>query len=145
MAENELLQMTAEITSAFLETNKLPAADIPALIQSIYGALNSLGSPETAPAKTAEKPTSAQVRRSIKPDGLISFVDGKSYKTLKRHLASNGLTPNEYRARYGLPADYPIVAPQLLGREIGVGQVHGSGLRRTAADEEAGAIQEVAF
>ena len=96
--------------------------------------LVGLAKPAEPAAEQVEKPTPAQIRKSITPDGLISFVDGKSYKTLKRHLTGHGLDFHAYRARYGLPSDYPSTAPNYsaqrseLARTLGLGQQ-----RRTAA------------
>ena len=84
-----------------------------------------------------EKPTPAQIRKSITHDGLVSFVDGKTYKTLKRHLTGAGLDPASYRQRYGLPSDYPMTAPSYseqrsaLAKSLGLGQQ-----RRTGTDAE---------
>ena len=75
-----------------------------------------------------EKPTPAQIRKSVQHDGIVSFIDGKTYKTLKQHLTANGLSPESYRERYGLPADYPMTAPgyaaqrSALAKAIGLGQ-----------------------
>ena len=84
-----------------------------------------------APNKlNAEKPTPAQMRNSVAADGIISFIDGRTYKTLKRHLTTHGLTPQAYRERYGLPSEYPMVAPEYsarrsaLARAIGLGRVN---------------------
>jgi predicted transcriptional regulator len=95
------------------------------------------------PEIAVEKPTAAQIRKSISDEGIVSFIDGKPYKTLKRHLTKHGLTPQAYRQRYGLPADYPMVAPgyaaqrSALAKEIGLGRPGGqaerSGGRRDAA------------
>ncbi len=91
--------------------------------------LTSGGAPSAATsAPEADKPSTAQIRKSIRPDGLVSFIDGKTYKTLKRHLTSHGLDPRAYRDRYGLPGDYPMVAPayaeqrSALAKAIGLGQ-----------------------
>ena len=83
------------------------------------------------PAVAAEpetKVSSAEIRKSIKPDGLVSFVDGKSYKTLKRHLTSHGLDPKSYRDRYGLPADYPMVAGEYAERRSALAKAIGLGV-----------------
>ena len=86
----------------------------------------------------AELPSAAQIRRSVTDEALTSFIDGNSYKTLKRHLAAHGLTPEQYRSQYGLPADYPMVAPgyaahrSALAKAIGLG-VPGGMARRQAA------------
>ena len=110
---DKFAEMTSEIVCSFVESNKIASNDLPALIKSVYGALNGAAvepgaAEEVTPVKAL---TPAQVRKSITPNGLISFEDGKSYKTLKRHLSVRGMTPADYRAKWGLPADYPIVAP----------------------------------
>ncbi len=79
-------------------------------------------------SEKAHRPTNAEIRKSIGRDGLVSFIDGKVYKTLKRHLSSHGLDPESYRERFGLPSDYPMVAPSYaarrsaLAKEIGLGR-----------------------
>lgn len=124
-----VLDLTADIVAAFVSNNKIDADAVSGLISSTYQALNNVG--VSQPAAEAEEDMTksrAEIRKSISEDGLKSFIDGKTYKTLKRHLATNGLSPNEYRARYGLPADYPIVAPSYsahrsaLARAAGLGQ-----------------------
>ena len=93
---------------------------------------------DAAPHGDVEKPSPAQIRKSVRPDGIVSFIDGKTYKTLKRHLTSHGLDPRSYRERYGLPADYPMVAPSYaekrsqLAKQIGLGVPGGrTNQRRT--------------
>ena len=86
-------------------------------------------------ASGAEMPSAAQIRKSINPDGIVSFIDGKTYKTLKRHLTSRGLDPKSYRARYGLPADYPMVAPSYAAQRSALAKTIGLGVpgaRRSA-------------
>jgi predicted transcriptional regulator len=86
------------------------------------------GSGAAAPDVKVEKPNLAQIRKLVRDDGIVSFIDGKSYKTLRRHLTRHGLDPREYRERYGLPADYPMTAPSYaaqrsaLAKAIGLGQ-----------------------
>jgi predicted transcriptional regulator len=135
--ENEFIELTAKIVSAYVTNNRLPAAELPALVLSVYAAVAGL---ENAPASAEtpiEKLTPAQIRKSIKHDGLVSFIDGKSYKTLKRHLTKHGHTPDSYREHYGLPRDYPIVAASYsetratLARSSGLG--HGR-MRAAAAE-----------
>jgi predicted transcriptional regulator len=123
----DLVALTADIVSAYVSNNRVPPAEMPALLSSVHAAVAGLGS---APAVDAgpEKPTPAQIRKSIKPDGLISFIDGKSYKTLKRHLTGNGMTIEQYRERFGLPRDYPSTAASYseqrsaLAKSLGLGQ-----------------------
>ncbi|WP_336491739.1 MucR family transcriptional regulator [Methylobacterium nigriterrae] len=121
------VDVTAQIVSAYVSKNSVWAAHLPDLIVSVHAALSGLG--KTAePAGNVEKPTPAQITKSITPDALISFIDGKPYKTLKRHLTRHGLSMQEYRARYGLPVDYPATAPNFsarrseLARALGLGQ-----------------------
>nr|WP_313898980.1 MucR family transcriptional regulator [Methylobacterium sp. J-059] len=126
--------MTADLVAAFVSNNNVPASELPALITSVHAAINGLGNGVKAEAAIPEKPTPAQIRKSVTPDGMVSFEDGKTYKTMKRHLTLRGLTPESYRAKYGLPSDYPIVSAAYsakrseLARSLGLGQ-----LRRKAA------------
>ncbi|MCJ2041665.1 MucR family transcriptional regulator [Methylobacterium sp. HMF5984] len=127
-------EMTADLVAAFVSNNNVPASELPALITSVHAAINGLGNGVKAEAAIPEKPTPAQIRKSVTPDGMVSFEDGKTYKTMKRHLTLRGLTPESYRAKYGLPSDYPIVSAAYsakrseLARSLGLGQ-----LRRKAA------------
>ena len=129
-----LAVITAELVAAYVSNNPVPAAELPAVIARVHGAIAGLVTgtltTETGAAVQAdvEKPSAAQIRKSVRPDGIVSFIDGKTYKTLKRHLTSHGLDPRGYRDRYGLPADYPMVAPSYaeqrsaLAKAIGLGQ-----------------------
>ena len=126
--------ITAELVAAYVSNNPVPAAELPALIARVHGAISGLVSgtltAETGAAASAEidRPSAAQIRKSVRPDGIVSFIDGKTYKTLKRHLTSHGLDPRAYRDRYGLPTDYPMGAPayaeqrSALAKAIGLGQ-----------------------
>lgn len=125
------LARTAEIASAYVSRNALPTEQLPNLMAEIHRALAALDGAAQAVeevAVAAVRPSPAQIRRSVQPEALVSFIDGKSYKTLKRHLAKHGLTPAAYRQRYGLPVDYPTTASEYserrsrLAREIGLGQ-----------------------
>ncbi len=112
--ETNLIELTADIVSAFVSNNRVGVEQLPQLIRSTYESLQATETPAAAaeePAETVfERPVS--VRKSLaSPDVIISMIDGKPYKMLKRHLATHGLTPEEYRQRYKLPADYPMVAP----------------------------------
>ena len=139
-----LLDLTGGIVSAYVSNNSLPAAQLPSLIGNIHAALRGLASRAPAeipaPVEVFEKPTPAQVHKSITPDGLISFIDGELYKTLKRHLRRHGLDPYSYRARYELPKDYPMVAPNYaaqrseLAKSIGLGRPGAMAEGSTPAD-----------
>ncbi|QGY05036.1 MucR family transcriptional regulator [Methylobacterium mesophilicum SR1.6/6] len=128
------IELAGDIVAAYVSNNPVPAAELPALIARVHGAIAGLVAGtltvETGAAAPADvdKPGAAQIRKSVRPDGIVSFIDGKTYKTLKRHLTSHGLDPKSYRERYGLPADYPMVAPSYaeqrsaLAKAIGLGQ-----------------------
>lgn len=125
----DLVEMAAEIVAAYVAHNSVPAAELAALIATLHGTLVGLGrgaSPATAPKARPTPPVS--VRKSIGDDFLVSLEDGKRYKSLKRHLSKHGLTPAEYRAKWGLPSDYPMVAPSYararsaLAKSMGLGQ-----------------------
>ncbi|MCJ2094397.1 MucR family transcriptional regulator [Methylobacterium sp. J-072] len=133
---SNLAELTGEIVSAYVTKNSVPAVELPKLIESIHTALNALKPGGRVPASEVEKPSDAQIRKSIRPDGIVSFIDGKTYKTLKRHLTSRGLDPRGYREQYGLPADYPMVAPSYaekrsaLAKAIGLGRPNGQAERQ---------------
>jgi predicted transcriptional regulator len=109
--KERLISLTAEIVSAYVSHNSLASNELAGLIKSVHAALGASGSPASAPPATIAGPTIAQIRKSITPDALISFEDGKPYKTIRRHLATKGLTIDEYKTKWGLPKDYPSVAP----------------------------------
>jgi predicted transcriptional regulator len=123
---------TVELVSAFVSNtnNRLTAEELQSLIRETFTTLSSLS--RGGPSEAAEGPetyskSKAEIRKSIGPDSLISFEDGKPYKSLKRHLGTRGLTPADYRTKYGLPADYPMVHPTYsaqrsqLAKAIGLG------------------------
>lgn len=122
---NELLALTTDIVASHVANNVVPVADLPQLIQQVYAALSGVGSG----AGINEKPTPAvSIKRSITPDYIVCLEDGKKLKILKRHLKTRyNLTPDEYRDRWGLPAEYPMVAPNYakqrsdLAKKIGLG------------------------
>jgi predicted transcriptional regulator len=123
----ELITLTADIVSAHVSNNSVPTAEVAALIQSVYGALGALSAPTAEPV--AEKPKGAvSVRSSIKPDFLVSMIDGKPYKMLRRHISQHGYSPESYREAFALPRDYPMVASnyaeqrRALAHKIGLGR-----------------------
>lgn len=134
MAEDiDTITLTAEIVAAYAAGNKIKAEELPALISSVHGALSSAGQPEIAVEPETSKPTTSQIKKSISHDALISFVDGKSYKSLKRHLSTQGMSPDEYRSKYGLPRDYPMVAPSYSLQRSELAKKLGLGNKRVAA------------
>ena len=122
------IQLTSDLVSAYVSNNHVQSADLPSLIATTYAALAGLTKPSVPAARAIEKLTPAQIKKSITPDALISFEDGKSYKTLRRHLTIKGLTPEAYREKYGLPRDYPMTAAayseqrSALAKQLGLGQ-----------------------
>jgi predicted transcriptional regulator len=127
MDDQEVLTFSASIVANYVGSNKLDASQIPDLLRSVNEALKNLGQPEQPPAPA--KATSAQIRRSIRPEALISFEDGKSYKTLRRHLNLRGLTPDEYRRKWGLPATYPMTAAVYAATRSALAKAAGLGQR----------------
>jgi predicted transcriptional regulator len=125
-------ELTANIVSAFVEHNPVSAQDLPKMIGDVYAALKNLGT--SAPEKPAEKPLPpVSLRKSVTPDYLISLEDGRRYKSLKRHLAGQGLTPEQYRTKWGLPVDYPMVAENYAKVRSELAKASGLGRRREPA------------
>ena len=121
-----LITLTADIVSAHVSNNSVALGDLPALISNVHGALTALGESEAEPE--AQREPAVPVRASIKPDYLVCLEDGKKLKMLKRYLLTRfGMTPEQYRAKWHLPADYPMVAPnyaeqrRMLAKKIGLG------------------------
>lgn len=134
------IKLSVEIVRAYVGNNVLPARDLPALIANVHAALAGIGIAPAAPNVgkiEVEKPTPAQIRKSVTPDALISFIDGKPYKTLKRHLAAHGLNAHSYRERYGLPADYPTTAPSYSAQRSSMAKGFGLGQRGARAGQRA--------
>ena len=119
--------LTAQIVAAFLLNNAMAIADLPGVIQSVHRALSDVASP--APTPVAEKLVPAvPVKKSVTPDYIICLEDGKKLKMLKRHLLSSyNLTPDEYRARWGLPPDYPMTAPNYAAQRSAFAKSAGLG------------------
>ena len=124
-----LIALTSDIVAAHVTNNKVEVADLPTLIQNVFGALQGLGASESV----EERPEPAvSIRASVKPEYLVCLEDGKKMKMLKRYLMTQyGMTPDQYRQRWNLPADYPMVAPEYaekrrtLAKEIGLGRKPG--------------------
>jgi predicted transcriptional regulator len=119
------VELAAKILSAYVTRNSVPAEVLPTLLSGIHGAILALNRPT---GNHVRRPTEAQIRASIRPDALVSFEDGKPYKALRRHLTIRGLTPEAYRAKWGLPVDYPLVSAVYsarrsnISRQIGMAQ-----------------------
>jgi predicted transcriptional regulator len=142
MSDNneDLIELAADIVAAYVTNNSVPVTDLPDLIASTYGALRSLGSAEEAAPVSEKLVPAISVKKSITPDAIICLEDGLKFKSLKRHLSSKyDMTPEQYRAKWGLPADYPMVAPAYaearsqLAKKMGLGQQRKKTTRRKAA------------
>ncbi len=132
-ADFNSVELAAEIVAAFVSHNSLPVAELPGLIASVENTLRGLAGRAPAPV-AQEKPTPVvPVRKSITPDYLICLDDGKKLKSLRRHLGTLGMTPDDYRAKWGLPADYPMVAPNYAAKRSELAKSMGLGLGRQKA------------
>jgi len=125
-AHQDLLALTGDIVSSHVAHNTVAVSDLPILIQNVYAALANVGA-AIVPEQPKQEPA-VSIRASIKPDHIVCLEDGKKLKMLKRHLMTHfNMTPDAYRAKWGLPADYPMVAPnyalqrQELAKKIGLG------------------------
>ena len=126
-SEHDLVTLTAEVAAAYFDNNTVEIDDIGRVISGIHQALAAIGNPPVEEAATYETQTPAQIRKSVTADHLISFIDGRKFKTLKRHLSLHGMTPADYREYYGLPADYPMVAPSYSAARSGLAKAAGLG------------------
>jgi predicted transcriptional regulator len=131
---DELLKLASEIVAAYVSNNPIPAADVPAMIKTVHGTLGSLAAAAPGEAATSQKPA-IPVKRSVTPDHIVCLEDGKKLKMLKRYLRSNyNMTPEEYRAKWGLPADYPMVAPNYAAQRSEFAKKIGLGRATPASD-----------
>jgi predicted transcriptional regulator len=133
-----LITLTSDIVSAHVSNNSVPGNDLPSLIANIYDAFARLGN--NAPVAEALPEPAVSIRSSVKPDYIVCLEDGKKLKMLKRHLMTHyNMTPEQYRTRWSLPADYPMVAPNYaekrreLAKKIGLGRKPGARASRKAA------------
>jgi len=126
-APTSLIELTADITAAYVGNNSVPPSELTSLIKGVFSALSGVGEPPAEPVSEPQTPAVA-VRKSVTEDFLICLEDGRKFKSLKRHLRSKyNLTPDEYRAKWGLPKTYPMVAPayaaarSALAKQMGLG------------------------
>ena len=126
---HDFTALAADIVSAYVANNSVRPDDLPGLLTSTHAALQKLVAP--APAAEPEKPAPpVPIRKTVTPDHIVSLEDGRPYKTLKRHLAGRGLTPEQYRAKWGLPHDYPMVAANYAAQRSELAKSSGLGNRR---------------
>ena len=136
LRSDDILKLATEIVAAYVSNNPIPVSEVPGMIKSIHSTLGGLGGTSQGEIQTGQKPA-VPVKRSVSADYIICLEDGKKLKMLKRYLRSNyNMTPEEYRAKWGLPADYPMVAPNYaaqrseFAKKIGLGRTASSSGRR---------------
>jgi predicted transcriptional regulator len=136
LRSDDILKLATEIVAAYVSNNPIPVSEVPAMIKSVHGTLGGLTGGSQGDMPSAQKPV-VPVKRSVTPDYIVCLEDGKKLKMLKRYLRSNyNMTPEEYRAKWGLPADYPMVAPNYaaqrseFAKKIGLGRTASSPGRR---------------
>src|SRR3954453_6744830 len=125
-------ELTADLVSAYVSHNALPPSDLPSLIDAVHTTLRQVSSKAEQPTEKPKPPV--PIRKSITPDYLISLEDGKPYRSLTRHLAKRGLTPDAYRRKWGLPPTYPMVAPGYSKRRSELARALGLGQRRRTVE-----------
>ena len=135
ISDDQLTKLTTNIVLSYLSHHSTAPTELPRLLHGVHAALKRMTAPPSPAAPAVEKPTPAQVRKSIRPEGIVSFINGKSYKTLRRHLEANGLDETGYRERFGLPRDYPMVAQSYSEQRSNLARSNGLGRGgRTAPD-----------
>ncbi len=143
-SDTAVLRLTAKIISAHVGNNQVAVAALPELIQSVHRSLATAGTAEPAPAPASLTPA-VPIRRSVFPDHIVCLEDGKKLKMLKRHLqASYGMTPQQYREKWGLPADYPMVAPNYASHRSSLAKQSGLGRKpASSAPEQTNLLEEI--
>jgi predicted transcriptional regulator len=145
MSASNPIELACEIVAAFVSNNPLPKGELPSLILAVHTAVKRLAAEsESVPLQIEAKTPAVPIRRSITPDFLICLDDGKRFKSLRRHLSGHGMTPEQYREKWNLPSDYPMVAPNYaaqrsaLAKQIGLGQIRGkAGVRKSVGHSKA--------
>ncbi|QPC95528.1 MucR family transcriptional regulator [Mesorhizobium sp. INR15] len=138
----ELIELTAEIVAAYVQNNPVPAAGLPDLIASVHMSMSRLGGPTEPPAEALIP--AVNPKKSVFPDYIICLDDGKKFKSLKRHLRALGMTADEYRAKWGLPADYPMVAASYAATRSALAKASGLGRKATPEAKNAPAKRKAA-
>ncbi len=125
-----LIELTAEVVAAYVTKNHVRAAELPELISTVHASLAGMGTAPVAEPESDKLVPPVSIKKSVTDDYLISLEDGKHYRSLKRHLSVRGMTPDEYRAKWGLPRDYPIVAPAYAKARSELAKSFGLGSQR---------------
>jgi predicted transcriptional regulator len=142
-ASQDIVSLSADVVSAYVAHNSVPLSGLPALIESVHSALLELGAMKAVP-KTEVLVPAVTIRKSIRPEYLVCLDDGKRFKSLRRHLGSLGMSPDQYRAKWSLPAAYPMVAPEYaakrsaLAKSMGLGQIAKARKPKVGADQVGG-------
>ena len=123
------IETTAEIVAAYVSRNSVPVSELPNLIRSVHDSLSKLGSAPAAEAPTLKREPAVSIRKSVTDEFIISLEDGRKFRSMKRYLAGLGMTPADYRAKWGLPADYPMVAPAYAKARSELAKSRGLGRR----------------
>jgi predicted transcriptional regulator len=130
LEKTELVELTAEIVSAYVSNNTVVAADLPGVIHNVFDALSRASAVSGQPAREELRPA-VPIKRSVTPEYIVCLEDGKKFKSLKRHLRTHyDLSPEEYREKWGLPHDYPMVAPNYAAARSDLAKRMGLGQRR---------------
>lgn len=131
----DFLNLSADIVSAYVANNSLPVTELPALLQSVHAVLVGLSTQDVASSQPeAKKDPAVPIKKSVTPDYIVCLEDGKKFKSLKRHLRTvYSMTPEEYRAKWGLPRDYPMVAPSYAQKRSELAMSMGLGRQRSKA------------
>lgn len=132
---DRLIDLTADVVSAYVSNNPVPVAELPSLISNVHSALQQQTAAPAQEASESQKPA-VPIKKSVTPDYIVCLEDGKQFKSLKRHLSTHhGLTPDEYRAKWGLPADYPLVAPNYAAARSALAKSMGLGRKPKPVEE----------
>ncbi len=129
--KRDLTDLAAEIVAAYVAGNEVAPQDLPALIRTVHGALREISGATPAPSPTVAQDPAVPIKKSISADYIVCLEDGKKFKSLKRHLRTRySMTPDQYRAKWGLPHDYPMVAPNYAKERSNLAKRMGLGLSR---------------
>ena len=133
MAIQDSIELAAKVVAAYTSNNPLPKSDLPDLILAVHSAVDRLGKkPDTVLVQAEVKLPAVSVRKSVTPDYLICLEDGKRFRSMRRHLKLLGLTPEQYREKWDLPSDYPMVAPNYAAQRSALAKKLGLGRKRKA-------------
>ena len=134
---HDATSLTAQIVAAYLGNNTVPAAEVPAVISSVYSAITNVSRPQVSEVSVEKLTPAVPIKRSVKPDHIVCLECGKQNKMLKRHLAAeHSLTPGEYRKKWGLPPEYPMTAPEYAAQRSALAKNSGLGTQRREQSAE---------